>query len=142
MASRNVYSGSPWEEKVAYCRAKRVGDHVFVSGTVAVDPDGRPFAPGNTYEQARYALQKIERALVELGASLRDVVRTRTFLVDIDDFSQFARAHREAFEGVDPVATCVQVARLVAPEYVIEIEVDALVNQAAAASVNPVAPRG
>lgn len=128
MTSRNVYSGSPWEAKVAYCRAKRVGDSVFVSGTVAVDPDGKPVAPGAVYEQARYALQKIERALFELGAGLRDVVRTRTFLVDIDDFEQFARAHREAFAGVDPVATCVQVARLVSPEYVVEIEVDAVVG--------------
>jgi enamine deaminase RidA (YjgF/YER057c/UK114 family) len=134
MLSRNVYSGSPWEAQVAYCRAKRVGDSVFVSGTVAVDPDGKPVAPGAVYEQARYALQKIERALIELGASLRDVVRTRTFLVNIDDFEHFARAHREAFQGIDPVATCVQVARLVSPEYVVEIEVDALVGAGSSAA--------
>ena len=131
MSSRSAYSGSPWESRVAYCRAKRVGDQVFVSGTVAAGPDGGAVAPGDTYEQARYALQKIERALGEVGATLRDVVRTRTFLVDIDDFEQFARAHREAFEGVDPVATCVQVQRLVAPEYVVEIEVDAIVGASA-----------
>jgi len=125
MASRNVYSGSPWEAKVAYCRAKRVGDSIFVSGTVAVDEDGRAAAP-DVYEQTRYALKKIERALQELGASLRDVVRTRTFLVDIEQFEPFARAHREAFEGVDPVATCVQVTRLVSPEFLVEIEVDAV----------------
>jgi len=128
MSVQNVYSGSPWEAKVAYCRAKRVGKSVFVSGTVAVDAEGKPVAPGDVYEQARYALQKIERALGELGASLRHVVRTRTFLTDIEDFEGFARAHREAFEGVDPVATCVQVQRLVAPEYVVEIEVDALIE--------------
>jgi enamine deaminase RidA (YjgF/YER057c/UK114 family) len=128
MIRRNVYSGSPWEAKVAYCRAKRVGENVFVSGTVAVDPEGKPVAPGDVYEQTRYALQKIARALSELGASLRDVVRTRTFVVDIDQFEHFARAHREAFEGVDPVATCVEVSRLVSPEYLIEIEVDAVVE--------------
>jgi enamine deaminase RidA (YjgF/YER057c/UK114 family) len=128
MPSRNVYTASPWEEKVAYCRAKRVGDSVFVSGTVAVDADGRAVAPGDLYEQTRYVLQKIERALTELGTSLRDVVRTRTFLVDIERFEDFGRAHREAFAGVDPVATCVQVSRLVAPELVVEIEVDALVG--------------
>ena len=128
MSVQNVYSGSPWEAKVAYCRAKRVGKSVFVSGTVAVDAEGKPVAPGDVYEQARYALQKIERALGELGGSLRHVVRTRTFLTDIEDFEGFARAHREAFEGVDPVATCVQVQRLVAPEYVVEIEVDALIE--------------
>jgi enamine deaminase RidA (YjgF/YER057c/UK114 family) len=128
MAIRNVYSGSPWEAKVAYCRAKRVGDSVFVAGTVAADGDGRAVAPGDVYEQTRYALKKIEQALQELGASLRDVVRTRTFLVDIEQFEQFARAHREAFEGIDPVATCVQVARLVTAEFLVEVEVDALVG--------------
>jgi enamine deaminase RidA (YjgF/YER057c/UK114 family) len=128
MASRNVYTGSPWEAKVAYCRAKRVGDNVFVSGTVAVDDDGRAVAPGDVYEQTRYALKKIERALVELGASLGDVVRTRTFLVDIERFEDFGRAHREAFEDVDPVATCVEVSRLVSPEFVVEVEVDAIVG--------------
>jgi enamine deaminase RidA (YjgF/YER057c/UK114 family) len=131
MAVRNVYSGSPWEAKVAYCRAKRVGDSVFVSGTVAVDGEGRAVAPGDVYAQTSYALKKIERALQELGASLRDVVRTRTFLVDIERFEDFARAHREAFEGVDPVATCVQVTRLVSPEFVVEVEVDAVVGAGA-----------
>ncbi len=134
MMSRSVYSGSPWEKRVAYCRARRVQDSVFVSGTVAVGPDGRPVAPGSVYEQTRYALETIERALAELGASRRDVVRTRTFLVDMAEFDQFARAHREVFEGVDPVATCVQVARLVSPEYVVEIEVDAIVGAGAALS--------
>ena len=128
MANRNVYSGSPWEAQVAYCRAKRVGDDVFVSGTVAVDAEGRPVAPGDVYEQTRYVLQKIGRALADLGASLNDVVRTRTFLVDMERFEDFGRAHREAFEGVDPAATCVQVARLVSPEFVVEVEVDAIVG--------------
>jgi len=128
MRSRNVYSGTPWETNVAYCRAKRVGDSVLVSGTVAVDAEGRAVAPGDVYEQTRYALKKIERALSELGATLRDVVRTRTFLVDIERFEEFGRAHREAFEGVDPAATCVEVSRLVAPELVVEIEVDAIVG--------------
>ena len=114
---------------MAYCRAKRVGEWVVVSGTAAVDEAGATVAPGDVYEQARFVLQKIERALVELGASLRDVVRTRTFMVDIARFDDFARAHKEAFAGVDPVATCVEVTRLVAPELVIEIEVDAIVTR-------------
>lgn len=128
MTSRNVYSGSPWESSVAYCRAKRVGDHVFVSGTVSVDSDGRAVGVGSVYEQARHALKKIERALEDLGSGLRDVVRTRTFLVDMTSFDEFARAHREAFEGVDPAATCVQVARLVSAEFAVEIEADAIVG--------------
>jgi enamine deaminase RidA (YjgF/YER057c/UK114 family) len=128
MTIKNVYSGAPWEAKVAYCRAKRVGSLVFVSGTVAVDGAGCAVGAGDVYEQARYAIGKIERALQELGASLGDVVRTRTFLTDISRFDEFARAHGEAFRGIDPAATCVEVARLVSPELLVEIEVDAVVE--------------
>ena len=123
---KNVYSGSPWEAKVAYCRAKRVGNVIVVSGTVAVDESGRAVAPGKVYDQTQFVLKKIEGAMSELGASLRDVIRTRTFITDIGKFEDFARAHREVFAGIDPAATCVEVARLVSPEYVVEIEVDAL----------------
>ena len=128
MATKNVYSGSPWEALAAYCRAKRVGDAIFVSGTVAVDAKGLAFAPGDVYLQTRYILDKIERILWELGSSLRDVVRTRTYMIDIGKFEEFARAHRDVFAGIDPVATCVEVVRLLAPEYVVEIEVDAIVG--------------
>ena len=126
MIRKNVYTGTPWEPKVAYCRAKRVGTLIFVSGTVAVDQEGITVGPGDLYLQTGYAIRKIEDALRELGAELRHVVRTRTFVTDISRFEQFARAHREAFEGIDPVATCVEVSRLVAPELLVEIEVDAV----------------
>lgn len=129
MNRKSVYTGTPWEPKVAYCRAKRVGNDIVVSGTVAVDEDGRTVGPGDVYTQASYAIRKIERALRELGATLRDVVRTRTFLTDISRFEDFARAHREAFEGIDPAATCVEVPRLVAPDLVVEIEADAIVTE-------------
>jgi len=125
---KNVYTGTPWEARVAYCRAKRVGAMIFVSGTVAVDEAGHPVSVGDLYGQARYALAKIERALRELGADLRHVVRTRTFVTDIGRFEEFARAHREFFEGIDPVATCVEVSRLVSPELLVEIEVDAVLE--------------
>lgn len=125
---RRIYSGSPWEKQVAYCRARRVGNFIAVSGTVAADENGRPVAPGDVYAQATYALRKIATALGELGAGLGDVVRTRTFLVDLSRFDDFARAHREAFEGIDPAATAVEVSRLVASEYVVEIEADAIVS--------------
>lgn len=125
---RSVYSGSPWEEKVAYCRARRVGNFIAVSGTVAVGEDGRAVAPGDVYAQALYALRKIEKALVELGSGLRDVVRTRTFLTDLSRFEDFARAHREVFSGIDPAATAVEVSALVAPDFVVEIEADAIVS--------------
>jgi enamine deaminase RidA (YjgF/YER057c/UK114 family) len=122
-----AYSGAPWERNVAYCRARRVGDRVFISGTCAVDDAGNAVAAGNVYEQARHALGRIRRALEELGASLDDVVRTRTYLTDMSRFDEFARAHREAFDGIDPAATCVEVSRLVAPELLVEIEADAVI---------------
>lgn len=128
MLRNSVYTGTPWEKTVAYCRAKRIGDLVWVSGTVAVDEVGNVVSPGDLYEQTSYALAKIARALNELGAEVRHVVRTRSFVTDIGRFDEFARAHREAFEGIDPVATCVEVHRLVAPELVVEIEVDAYVE--------------
>jgi enamine deaminase RidA (YjgF/YER057c/UK114 family) len=126
LARKSVYSGTPWEQSVAYCRAKRVGNIVVVSGTVAADEQGAVVAPGDAYEQARYALQKIMTALEELGASAADVVRTRTYLTDIGNFEAFARAHHEFFAGTDPTATCVEVSRLVSPGFLVEIEVDAV----------------
>jgi enamine deaminase RidA (YjgF/YER057c/UK114 family) len=129
MKHPSVYTGTPWEGRVAYCRAKRVGDVIVVSGTVAVDEQGRTVGAGSLYEQARYAIDKIRRALEELGSGLPDVIRTRTFVTDISRFDEFARAHREAFAGVDPVATCVEVARLVGPDLLIEIEVDAIADR-------------
>lgn len=128
MGRARVYSGTPWEPRVAYCRATRAGNHVFVSGTVAVDEHGSVVGPGSVYEQSRFALRRIERALEDLGASIADVVRTRTFLVDLASFDDFARAHHEVFAGIDPAATCVGVAQLVGPEFLVEIEVDAVVN--------------
>ena len=125
---KNVYSGTAWEPKVAYCRAKRVGNVIAVSGTVAVDDEGKVVGPGDLYLQTAFALKKIEKALHGLDAGLKDVVRTRSFVTDISRFDEFARAHREAFQGVDPAATCVEVARLVSPELVVEIEVDAIVG--------------
>lgn len=122
----SVYTGTPWEARVAYCRAKRIGNLIVVSGTVAVDAHGATVGAGSVYEQACYAIDKIRRALEELGSGLPDVVRTRTFVTDIGRFDEFARAHREAFAGIDPVATCVEVARLVGPELLVEIEVDAV----------------
>lgn len=123
-----VYSGSPWEEKVAYCRARRAGSFIAVSGTVAVDEQGRAVAPGDVYAQTLYALRKIERALEELGSGIRDVVRTRCFLTDLGRFEDFARAHREVFAGIDPAASAVEVSRLVAPDFLVEIEADAVVG--------------
>lgn len=113
---------------VAYCRAKRVGNFIAVSGTVAADENGKAVAPGDVHAQTLYALAKIGRALADLGATLGDVVRTRSFLTDLSHFNEFARAHREVFSGIDPAATAVEVSRLIGPEFVVEIEVDAIVG--------------
>lgn len=125
---RRVYTGSPWEGRVAYCRAVRAGDFIAVSGTVAIGDDGKAVAPGDVHAQALFVLGRIERALEELGAGLRHVVRTRVFLTDMGRFDDFARAHREVFAGLDPAATAVEVSRLVSPEFVVEIEADAVVD--------------
>jgi enamine deaminase RidA (YjgF/YER057c/UK114 family) len=124
---QRVYSGSPWEAQVAYSRARRVGSQVFVAGTTATGPGGEVVGEGDLFRQAEYALEKIARALEACGATLKDVVRTRTFVTDIRRFDEFARAHRAAFAGVDPVATCVEVKALVRPDLLVEIEVDAVV---------------
>ncbi|MFN2375447.1 MAG: RidA family protein [Candidatus Binatia bacterium] len=126
---RSIYSGSPWEGKVAYCRAKRVGDFIAVSGTVAAGDDGRVVGPGDVHAQTLHALGRIAKALKELGSSLEDVVRTRCFLTDMDRFEDFARAHREVFEGIDPAASAVEVSRLVPGGFLVEIEVDAIVGE-------------
>jgi enamine deaminase RidA (YjgF/YER057c/UK114 family) len=106
----------------------RVGDRVFVSGTVAWGDDGRVAGIGDMYAQARQAIRNIEKALVEAGASLADVVRTRTFVTDIARFGEVARAHGEAFGDVRPAATLVAVTALVEPEMLVEIEADAVVS--------------
>ncbi len=122
-----VYTGTRWEKEVAYCRAVRAGSFVLVAGTVAADGEGRLVGEGDVYAQAGFIFAKIERALGQLGAELRDVVRTRTYLVDMAQFDDFARAHGETFAGIDPVATCVGVSGLVGEGFLVEIEVDAVV---------------
>jgi enamine deaminase RidA (YjgF/YER057c/UK114 family) len=128
MQRRNISSGSPWEPKVGYSRAVRVGEMVFVSGTLAADEHGVIVAPGDAFEQTRYALQKIERALREAGASMSDVVRTRMFVRKIEDFDAVGRAHAEFFAAVRPAATMVEVGRFAAADALIEIEVDAVIG--------------
>jgi enamine deaminase RidA (YjgF/YER057c/UK114 family) len=125
---KRVYSGTVWERQVAYCRALRTGNHVFVSGTTAVDASGSVIGIGDAGAQTRFIFTKIETALKECGSSLRDVVRTRMFITDIHQFDAVGSAHHDAFQGIDPVATCVEVSALVTPELLIEIEVDAIIR--------------
>ena len=112
-----------------YARAVRVGAQIWVSGTTATDADGKVVAPGDPAGQARFIIDKIERAITQLGGSLRDVVRTRVFVSDIAHWEPVARAHGERFGEIRPANTLVE-GRLVGPEYLVEIEADAFVSDA------------
>ncbi|HZH63863.1 MAG TPA: RidA family protein, partial [Flavisolibacter sp.] len=120
-------SGAIWEDKAGYSRAVKVGTHIEVSGTVASDEAGNVVGENNPYEQTTFILKKIEKALVQAGASLNDVVRTRMFVTDISKFDEFARAHGEVFSSIKPCTSMIEVKGLVAPEYLIEIEATAII---------------
>lgn len=124
----NIGTGTPWEQVVGYSRAVRVGDVVHVSGTTASDEHGNVIGVGNVREQTDYILRKIERALQAAGASLRDVVRVRMYVLDIDQWEIIGRVHGEFFGDIRPVSTMVEVSRLVDPQHLIEIEVEAIVG--------------
>lgn len=121
-------TGAPWEAQYGYSRAVRTGDVVEVSGTVSVR-DGFVYGNGDAYLQTRNILQIIELTLVELGASLADVIRTRIYVVDIDSHGPLVgKAHGEVFDEIRPVSTMVQVGKLIAPEYLVEIEATAVIT--------------
>ncbi len=125
---QNISSGTCWEERVGYSRAVRMGPHVWAAGTTAVDAEGRVVGEGDAYVQAAFILRKIERALREAGAELRDVVRTRMYLVSLEDEEAVGRAHAEVFGGIRPAATMIQVAGLVDARLRVEIEAEAYVE--------------
>lgn len=128
MSRRNISSESKWEGVVGYSRVVRVGPFIAVSGTTAAGPDGTVIGRGDAYVQAKTALQRIEESLARAGAGMEDVVRTRMFVTDIRRWEEVAKAHTEFFGNIRPAATMVQVASLIDPDMLVEIEADAYVK--------------
>ncbi|MCA9309717.1 MAG: RidA family protein [Phycisphaerales bacterium] len=126
MRRTTISTGTPWEKAVGYSRAVRVGQHVFVSGTLSTDDDGNLVGPGDAYAQTAHVLRRIGHALDRAGLSMRDVVRTRMYITDFTHEADIARAHVEVFGEIRPAATMVAVSALALPDALIEIEVDAM----------------
>jgi len=122
----NYSSGAKWENIVGYSRAVKVGNTIEVSGTVAVDDNGKTVGIDDAYAQTRFIIQKIEKVLQQAGASLKDVVRTRMLVTDISRWEEYSKAHGEFFMGIFPCTSMIEVKGLIDPEYLIEIEVTAI----------------
>ncbi|MFC7044068.1 RidA family protein [Halobacteriaceae archaeon GCM10025711] len=128
MERTTISSGTEWEDRVGYSRAVRVGNEVRVSGTTATDEDGDVVGVGDPAAQAKQAFENVLDALSELGASADDVVRTRMYVTDIDDWEAVGRAHADAFGDAKPATSMVEVSRLVDPAMLVEVEADAIVD--------------
>ena len=125
---RNLQSGAPWEARVGYSRAVRVGPFIAVSGSAAIDENGELVGEGDMYAQAKQCIDVIGAALEKAGGDLSDVVRTRIFVTDIERWDDVGRAHQEAFGDVMPATSMVQVSRLIDPRMLVEIEADAVIR--------------
>ena len=125
----NISSGAKWEDIIGYSRAVRIGNVIEVAGTTAVDESGQVVGLNNPFEQARFILSKIEKALMQAGATMKDVMRTRMFVTDMSQWEEIGKAHGMYFKDIKPASTMVEVKSLISTELLVEIEVTAMVAE-------------
>ena len=128
MKRENILTGSPWEDKMGYCRAVRIGNIIEVSGTVAI-VDGEKVKANDAHAQTLNILERVEKVLEELNVGMKDVIRTRIFTTDINTFESVALAHSSYFKDIKPTTGFYGISKLVAPEYLVEIEFTAVVTE-------------
>ena len=124
---RRVSAERPWAELIGYSRAVRLGPLIEVGGTTATAKDGEVLYPGDAYQQTKYSLEVMVESVKELGGTVHDIVRTRAFLTNIDDWEAVGRAHGELFKELDPASTFLEVSRLLLPGLVVELEATAFI---------------
>ncbi|WP_310381558.1 RidA family protein [Flavobacterium sp.] len=128
MKRENILTGSPWEDKMGYCRAVRIGNIIEVSGTVAI-VDGEKVKANDAFAQTQNILERVEKVLEDLNVGMKDVIRTRIFTTDITTFEAVAKAHSSYFKDVKPTTGFYEISKLVAPEYLVEIEFTAIAEE-------------